>query len=153
MNIHKSILLLFMLVALVLGCSKKKEEAAQLEQELTGQADTAAQMAAEPMPAPDTMAPTADAAAMPQEVPGYGAPVGSGYTVQVAGCEDRTYAEYLARKYTNRGYEPFITSVNVGGQTYYRVRIGKYQYLSEAKALKAELIDRYSINAWIDYMQ
>ena len=153
MNIYKSILLLFMLVVLVVGCSKKKEEAAQLEQELTGQADSAAQMAAETVPAPDTMAPTADAAAMPEEVPGYQAPVGSGYTVQVAGCEDRTYAEYLARKYTNRGYEPFITSVSVGGQTYYRVRIGNYQYLSEAKALKAELADRYSIDAWIDYMQ
>lgn len=153
MRTYKLILLFLLGVALVGGCSKKKEEAAQLEQELTGQVDTAVQAPAETVAGPDTMAPTADAAAMPEEAPAYHAPAGSGYTVQVAGCEDRTYAEYLAQKYTNRGYEPYITATNVGGQTYYRVRIGSYQSLSEAKALKAELADRYSIKAWIDYVQ
>ena len=80
-------------------------------------------------------------------------PAGGGYTVQVAGCEDQAYAEYLVEKYTERGYDPYIATANVNGQTYYRVRIGSFETLGEAKALKTQLADRYSVVAWIDYTQ
>ncbi len=139
-------------ILLVFGCSKKKEEAAELEQELLNQQDTAAETIESPA---DTMPALADASAVPEEVEYTppSAPVGSGYTVQVAGCEDQAYAEYLIDTYTQRGYEPYLTSANVAGQTYYRVRIGSFETLAEAKVLKSQLADRFSIDAWIDYVQ
>lgn len=153
------IVLLFGLVICVLaGCSdKKKEEAAKLEQELQQMdqtADTSAGATAQPAtPAPET--PAADVAAVPQEeetamsaMPS--APSGDGFTVQVASCENRDYASHLVDVYFGRGYEPFVSTFNEDGQTYYRVRIGNLNSYAEAKALKLELADRYSINPWID---
>ena len=43
-----------------------------------------------------------------------------------------------------------MTTANVEGQTFYRVRLGVFESMSEAKAAKAEIKDRYSIEAWID---
>ncbi len=150
MNKYKYAVAIIMVASLLFGCSKKQDEAAELEKELLGKKDTAAAVVEQAVV--DT---TPDVAAVPVEPePSYpGAPAGAGYTVQVAGCEDRVYAEYLVEKYTTRGYEPFVTVANVEGQTYYRVRIGMYETLSEAKALKIQLEDRYSVNAWIDYIQ
>lgn len=141
---------------LIFGCSKKQEEAEQLEKELLGQdtiSDTMVDSSAMAIP-DDTMSQIeADAGAIPEEevarvMPQQ--PSGSGYTVQVASCEDESYAEYLVNKYTSRGYEPFVTTITYEGQLYYRVRIGLFENYSEAKNLKAELIDSYSVPAWID---
>ncbi|UCD63302.1 MAG: SPOR domain-containing protein [Candidatus Zixiibacteriota bacterium] len=152
MSPYKLALTILLMVALIAGCSKKKEEAAEMEQELLGQKDTAAQVQTEVGPVADT-GPEVDVTAIPEEQPIYAPPPGEGYTVQVAGCEDRAYAQFLIDRYTSRGYEPFITTATVGGQTYYRVRIGTFETLAEANALKAELADRYSVKAWIDYTQ
>lgn len=151
MNSYKYPLLILLLLLLTFGCSKKKEEAAELEKELTGGQDTTTEVAVAPA---ETIPPTANVAAVPVEPePAYQVPAGEGYTVQVAGCEDRTYAEYLVEKYAERGYEPYITSATVEGQTYYRVRIGSFETLGEAKALKEQIADRYSVAAWVDYIQ
>ncbi|MEW6412416.1 MAG: SPOR domain-containing protein [Candidatus Zixiibacteriota bacterium] len=150
MGNYKLALVIILSLSMGFGCSKKKEEAAELEKEMLGKPDTATAVMTQP--ATDT---TPDVAAVPQEPePSFmGAPAGSGYTVQVAGCEDRAYAEYLVEKYTARGYEPFVTTTTVEGQIYYRVRIGAFATLSEARALKIQLEDRYSVDAWIDYIQ
>ncbi|UCE23961.1 MAG: SPOR domain-containing protein [Candidatus Zixiibacteriota bacterium] len=152
MNFHKFVIPGLLMFLLIFGCSKKKEEAAELEQEMLGQKDTVAETVEAPA---DTMEALADASAVGEEVEYMppSAPMGSGYTVQVAGCEDRVYAEYLIDKYVQRGYEPYLTTASVAGQTYYRVRIGSFETLAEAKILKNELADRFSIDAWIDYVQ
>lgn len=154
MNYYKFTLVITLSLVLIFGCSKKKEEAAEMEAELLGQADTTAVDTGVSMTAADSAAGLADETIVPEEeefVPS--APPGAGYTVQVAGCEDRAYAEFLLDKYSQRGYEPYLTQANVGGQTYYRVRIGAFETLSEAKALKAQIADRYSVDAWVDYTQ
>jgi cell division septation protein DedD len=76
-----------------------------------------------------------------------------GYVVQVAACESMEYAQYLVEKYQNRGYDPYMITATVEGQTYYRVRIGGIETEQEAKQLKNELLDKYSIQAWIDEIQ
>jgi len=152
MNLNRYLAVVLVLSLLAIGCSKKKEEAAELEKELMGQQDTMAEVSAEPV---DTVSPPVSVAQAPKETepPIPSGPIGSGYTVQVAGCEDRAYAEYLLEVYTGRGYEPYLTTATVGGQTYYRVRIGSFESLAEAKAMKVELRDRFSLDAWIDYVE
>ncbi|MEE8577348.1 MAG: SPOR domain-containing protein, partial [candidate division Zixibacteria bacterium] len=77
-------------------------------------------------------------------------PEGSGYVVQVAGCESPDYAEYLVKLYGKRGYEAFQTTATVDGQLFYRVRVGLYETEAEAAAIRDQLLDRYSVEGWID---
>ncbi|MCK4858888.1 MAG: SPOR domain-containing protein [candidate division Zixibacteria bacterium] len=148
MNIYKLLVLLVVLLLLGFGCSRKQEEASQLEQEMLGGDDTTADMlAAESLPA------DMDAGAIPVEEElqvELQLTEAAGYFVQMAACESSEYARYLADKYVARGYEPYVTTTTVDGQTYYRVRIGGLETLQQAKELKAELADKYSIDAWID---
>lgn len=142
---------------LLFGCAKKKEEAAKLEQELIEQeslamAESLADAGAVPPESVAVEVIAADVDAVPQEEPGFvpGPPPGSGFTVQVAACENLEYARYLIELFADRGYEPYLSNTVLDGQTYHRVRVGAFEGHSEAKALMDELIDRYSVTAWID---
>ncbi|NOY88776.1 MAG: SPOR domain-containing protein [FCB group bacterium] len=156
MNIYKLSLFIMLALMLTFGCSKKKEEAAKLEKEMLNQQDTTTMVdttaPAVTQQAPESTTAMGNAAAVPQEetqaMPSQ--PAGEGYTVQVASCENQTYAEYLVKTYTERGYQPYVSTVTIDGQTYYRVRIGVFDNLNEAKALQSELSDKYSVNSWID---
>lgn len=154
MKILSYSIILGLLLALSIGCSKKKEEAAKMEQEMLAQEAGDSAMKADSAAMMDTMPEPMDAAAVPEEPAEESIetppPATGGYTVQVASCEDADYARHLQELYFGRGYEPFITTINYEGQTYYRVRVGAYDTYSGAKAAMNELIDRYSINAWID---
>ncbi len=146
---------------LTIGCSKKQDEVDRLEQEMIGDSGApgttmsdCTMVALDTMSAEETMA--MDAGAVPEEpqpaeLPT--APSGSGFTVQVAGCEDRDYAEHLVGVYRERGFEPFVTNETVEGQLFYRVRIGQFESFSEAQALKSDLADKFSVDAWIDVLQ
>ena len=157
---QKTIILVMVgLLVLIAGCSDdKKEEAARLEQELLGK-DTSADTLIDEMATPDSLQPqrraeTGDAGAIPDEdIPAMPEqPAGSGFAVQVAGCEDSGYASYLVELYRTRGYDPWVTTANVNGQLYYRVRLGFFETENDAKLMKQELNDKYSINPWIDYI-
>ena len=117
---------------------------------------TADPSAVPPESAPATGAPrpTETAAAQPQpEVPRPAmppAPAGVGFTVQIASCESEDYARQLVSVYTRRGYEPFVTTISYNNLVYYRVRVGHFPTFAEAKGLKDELIDRFSIQPWVD---
>ena len=157
-------LMVFGLLLLV-GCSKD-DDVAELEKEMMEQQESEGEMTAdtaappEPStPSEDTMTPEQtrqqpDAGAIPEEQQEHmdmpERPAGSGYEVQVAGCEDPEYARYLVDKYRQRGYEPYVTEATIDGQKYYRVRLGVFQGYSEAKQVRMEVEDRYSIEAWID---
>ena len=156
MNIYKLSLFIILALMLTFGCSKKKEEAAKLEKEMLNQQDTTT-MVDTTAPATQQVTDTTamgNAAAVPQEetqqaiMPSQ--PAGEGYTVQVASCENQSYAEYLVKTYTERGYQPYVSIVTIDGQTYYRIRIGVFENINEAKALQTELSDKYSVKTWID---
>lgn len=156
MRILREVAIVVMALALVVGCSDKQKEAAELEQEMRDleAADTVSGTgeAVDTTAAAETVA---DAEAIPQEAqpeppPMPRAPMGEGYTVQVASCENQEYARHLIGVYADRGYEAFVSTITFEGQTYYRVRIGNFDGLTEAKALKSELQDKFSIAPWID---
>ncbi len=149
------LVLVLFAVLLVAGCSEdRKKEAAKLEKELEQRQGEVADTAQVTPPETTTTKPPAmKAEAVPAE-PEVGTPTPgqeSGYSVQVASCESRDYAESLVKKYKKRGFEPYITTFDYNGQTYYRVRLGPYDSRAAAEAAKMELKDRYSINGWVDY--
>jgi cell division septation protein DedD len=201
MGYLKMAAILALALVVISGCSKKKEEAAKLEQEMMAQSSTGDSQATdlaeqpagdktaiEPSPVeeppaeqPTTEAPQAqqpapeeqpseqpaedqsqvqtpaetppDAQAVPKEDEAKYAPTevtGHGWTVQVAGCESLKYAQHLSALFTERGYDPYITEIERDGKTVYRVRIGKFEAKAAADLLKAELAEKYSVQAWID---
>jgi cell division septation protein DedD len=141
-------------LALLVGCSDKQKEAAELEAEMKDMEGIDTSVEVEP----DTTLvaePVADAEAVPEEtqpdrptMPPV--PRGEGYTVQVASCENEDYAWHLVEVYSGRGYEPYVTTITFEGQTYYRVRIGDYSAIGDARALQDEIKDRFSKTTWID---
>ena len=152
MKLFRLFMILGVSLSLIMSCSKKQEEADKLEKEMmegsidtlidtTHIVDTVAIAAPEEVPSGPEVDP------MPKQ------PTGSGFTVQVASCEDETYARYLVDLYTTRGYEPFVSEFSIDGQNYYRVRIGVFENSSEAKLLKQELADKFSLSTWIDFIE
>jgi len=143
---------------LLIGCSDKQKEAARLEQEMKDREAAADTMAGGEMTLEDSLAGlelVADASAIPDEaapepLPMPPVPRGEGYTVQVASCENEEYARHLVEVYANRGYDAFVTTITYENQTCYRVRIGNFEGISEARTLQEELIDRFSEQPWID---
>ena len=157
MNAWKLLAFLGIFALLAVSCSRKKEEAARLQQEMMQEeaeaVDTAAEAGLTPEDTAEYAAPELDAGAIPSEEEPQFVPQeeeAAGYVVQVAACESLEYAQYLVEKYTARGYSPYLTTATIDGQTYYRVRVGGLETLQEARELKAELVDKYSVEAWID---
>ena len=151
------VVMLGMTLVLALGCAQKQEEATKLEQEILDQEQPVTDsMGAAVDAVPDSvehMTATPDASAIPQEDTSFEQPppVGAGYTVQVGACKNIEYSRHLVDTYTQRGYEPFLTSAVIDGETFYRVRIGSTEGYSEAKSLQDELTDKYSVaEIWID---
>lgn len=157
MRLSKVFLICAMVLGLLAGCSDKQEDAEALEQqmrEMEGQVDTGAEQMTDTMVAPirpparDASAiPDEDEEMLPEDLPM--APMSGGYTVQVAACQDEKYARHLVTLYRDRGYEPTVMMTQVGGATYYRIRIGNLDSIAEATALRNELKDRFSINPWL----
>lgn len=150
---YKIILVIIVFALISFGCSDKQKEADKLEQQLTESGETIT-------PFEETVVDSAAIASEPVvEQPVEEAPVepeisyqpeGFGYTIQVAGCEDESYANYLVELYTKRNYEPYMVTAVVEDVTYYRVRLGMFETLGEAKAFLSDLNDAYSTAGWID---
>jgi DedD protein len=151
-------MILFLLM-LLSGCSKD-EEIAELEQEI--RESEAVDPLAESQEAADTsitveepdevvMTPEAAPVEEPirEEMPRR--PDIAGYTVQVAAGTNYEYVSDQVDLFNQRGYEAFISDAVVGGQTFYRVRIGVFEDARDAEALGEELKDKYSVSYWIDY--
>jgi cell division septation protein DedD len=137
------------------SCSKKREEADRLEDDVRAQEEELTISPEETPTMPDSIDTSATDTAAPsivadQQPPAYARPEPAGFVVQVASCPSQEYAEHLVDLYMQRGYQPYLTTTVHEGQTYHRVRIGGFAVYSEAKALKDEVQDKYSVSAWID---
>ncbi len=160
-----SIPILMLLAALCLtigmiGCSKDADEVAELEQEVLDQqgtdylADSSAEAGGEVATAvgesdeyamtPETTPEEDESTPMPSR------PEGTGYTVQVAAGTNPVYAREQVNLFIDRGYEAYVTETLVEGETFYRIRIGNYETITEAKTVAMELHDKFSVSFWID---
>jgi cell division protein FtsN len=52
---------------------------------------------------------------------------------------DRQGAENIVRKLSAGGFEPYIVPTEIGGQTWYKVRVGHYETEAEARAAEQRL--------------
>ncbi|WP_108470284.1 SPOR domain-containing protein [Rhodanobacter thiooxydans] len=108
---------------------QKQQQAAQL------QAQQAAPVAA-PANAPQAVSQdvtAAPASAVPQPT------AGSGYLLQVGAFPNAADAETLKAKLALQGFVANVQSVNIGGQTYNRVRLGPFRSATELESTKQRL--------------
>jgi cell division protein FtsN len=113
---------------------QQKQQAAQLQ----AQQQVAAQQAAA---APPSNAPAAvsenitaaPATAVPQPA------TGSGYLLQVGAFPNAADAETLKAKLAMQGFVANVQSVNIGGQSYNRVRLGPFRSATELESTKQRL--------------
>jgi cell division protein FtsN len=87
-----------------------------------------AALPAAPAPAPSPSAP-------PPATPQVGVP----YTVQVLATRNKAEAEELRAQLVRRSIGAFISAVEEAGTRWYRVRIGRYDDLSAARAMEARV--------------
>lgn len=159
MKIFSISILIIAFLGLGFGCSKN-EEVADLEKEVKEAesidylADTipeqeAAETAAEeyalsPEQAPEEVSPMET---MPRHVSS------EAFTVQIAAGTNLEFVRLMADRFAARGYDAFVTEVDIDGTAFYRVRIGGFSTVSEAEALGWELKDKYSVDFWVDNNQ
>jgi cell division protein FtsN len=111
---------------------QKQQQAAQLQaQQTTQAAPTAAPANAPAAVSQDVTA--APANAVPQPA------AGSGYLLQVGAFPNAADAETLKAKLALQGFVANVQSVNIGGQTYNRVRLGPFRSATELESTKQRL--------------
>jgi cell division septation protein DedD len=103
----------------------------------------------EKKPAVKTMADIPEKAADQSQTPKSGE-ISTGYTIQIGSGIDKVDAEKLMQEYIGKGYSSFISEKVTGGITYFRVRIGPFNNIAEARRAGQELKEKYAINYWID---
>jgi len=152
MSLSRHIIILAISVFLVFGCAQKREQAQKLEKEMSGESKIDSIQEIDSIV---VETPVNETVELPEkrEITMPPRPKGTGYTVQIAGCDDKSYAMTLVEQYRKRGYEPFITTKDIDSITYYRVRIGMLYSLEDAKLLQQELADKYSVDGWIDFVR
>ena len=150
MKIDKALMILTVAALLVSGCSDKEKKSEQIEQDMADMVAESVLVDSSELLPDDSMVEddfeAADEAAL--DMPG--APAGDGYVVQVSSATDESYAFYLVDLWKERGYSPYVTTIDYNDEIHFRVRIGLFDAHSEARNLVAELKDKYSADAWID---
>ena len=111
---------------------QKQQQAAQLQaQQTTQAAPTTAPANAPAAVSQDVTA--APANAVPQPA------AGSGYLLQVGAFPNAADAETLKAKLALQGFVANVQSVNIGGQTYNRVRLGPFRSATDLESTKQRL--------------
>lgn len=77
-------------------------------------------------------------------------PVNAKYTLQVSSSTVEAFAEELKDKLIGRGYDAFIQESYVEGIKRYRIRVGHFATLDEAKAYRQKMLNTTEFSPWID---
>ncbi|MBU1627363.1 SPOR domain-containing protein [bacterium] len=79
---------------------------------------------------------------------------GKYFTIQIAATEDRNQAETLKTALTDKGYDAYISTVDVRDKTFYRVRVGRYAAENEAMHAADSLKSKENLknDIWITSM-
>jgi cell division protein FtsN len=111
---------------------QQKQQAAQLQAQQVAAQQQVAQAASAPNAVSQNIT-AAPAAAVPQPTGG------SGYLLQVGAFPNAADAETLKAKLALQGFMANVQSVNIGGQTYNRVRLGPFRSATELESTKQRL--------------
>jgi cell division septation protein DedD len=68
------------------------------------------------------------------------------YNIQIDAVMDRANAEQMASRLQKLGYHAFLVPTDIGGQTWWRIRVGPYNSQDEASAAEQELRVKYRDN-------
>jgi DedD protein len=71
------------------------------------------------------------------------------FTLQLSSFQDRAEADAFHDKLRKAGHAPYVTQSEVDGQTWYRVRLGRYPSYDEAVAAKTEFEKREHVIAYV----
>lgn len=77
------------------------------------------------------------------------APRADGPVIQVFSSRDRDQAERIVERLRNGGERPFLSPVEVDGQTMYRVRLGPFADRDEATRVAERVRRGYGLDTWI----
>lgn len=92
------------------------------------------------------------------KVSDYGSRIGSrfsrngdftGYGVQVMATTERNQATSVMEDFADDGYSAFVVASENRGRTFYKVRLGPYEYKPEAQAIKDKVKRRYPRNPYL----
>jgi septal ring-binding cell division protein DamX len=77
-------------------------------------------------------------------------PTGAGnFTVQVSSWETQAKANEEAARMTAAGYPAYVVEGNVEGDTWYRVRVGRYATMADAQAALRQMSQVAETEPWI----
>jgi cell division septation protein DedD len=71
------------------------------------------------------------------------------HVIQVFSSADEGQARKLISELAGGGFPAFLSPVEVGGQTMYRVRIGPYTELTEAETVAARVRRSFKLDTWV----
>ena len=74
---------------------------------------------------------------------------GGAYTVQVSSWMTPAKADQEAKRLASAGYDAFVENRAVSGETWYRVRVGRYATEKEAAAAASRLGEMSENGAWV----
>jgi septal ring-binding cell division protein DamX len=69
------------------------------------------------------------------------------YSVQIDAVMDLQGAQQMARKIKARGFQPYVVRTEVGGKTWYRLRVGHYASPEDAQAAESRLHQEFKDTA------
>jgi cell division septation protein DedD len=75
-------------------------------------------------------------------------PKGS-YVIQVFSSADQTQAERIRTKLTGGGQKAYLSPINRGGRTMYRVRIGPFKSHDDAQKVADQVRKGYKMDTWV----
>lgn len=67
-----------------------------------------------------------------------------GYNIQIQAVMDKNGADEMVGKLQRMGYQAYTMHTEIGGQTWYRVRVGPYATEAEARAAEERLHEEYA---------
>jgi cell division septation protein DedD len=65
--------------------------------------------------------------------------LGKKWSVQISAAPAKNVADKLVQQLKAKGYDGYVVEVNVRGQTYYRVRVGRFSKREEAESMRQSL--------------
>ncbi|MGH7811041.1 MAG: SPOR domain-containing protein, partial [Candidatus Binatia bacterium] len=61
------------------------------------------------------------------------------WSVQISAAPAKDIADTLVQRLKDKGYDGYVVQANVKGQTYYRVRVGRFDARQEAESVRQSL--------------